>query len=434
MRTALAWRLGVTRTSGVGVALLAVAALMAPPALADETLQATGSITYTWQGSPSLGCTAIGVCDVQGALIVEAQGPTDAQTAGHQTIITLDNSSATVRVVTGTGQSASECVDSPPNPGGASVFVRRSGGGLVGAIEPALSSGRCAGPLASDLSALTLPVRRSPGKHPSFDLRTSRSFSAGPFAGTMVSTVTMRPAASGAFSSSSSSLSGSFFPASPKRRVFVEHVKLRYRVTGLAEPLVVAFSGESDPFCAVLDSCGASGDVALSAPAFSGTLTLQGSRQVARLETGRQVIADIKRGRISVFGAVSSGLLTSETFVRGDGSRCQDSAANEGLLGVGGPARAGRTNAVLTVNGNGLDALRTHCPGPAFSDAFGSGGQAQLAQGPANFIRLLARRSTLTLGSPGGFSGLGYVGSRTGALGFSLSLEGIRASTNEETQ
>jgi len=433
MRTGLAWTLGVMRTWGVAVALLVVAALMAPPAMADESLEATGSITYTWQGSPSQGCAAIGVCDVQGALIVDASGTADVQTVGHQTVINLDSGSATARVLTGTGQNASECVDAAPSPPGVAVFVRQSSGRLVGAIEPPPSSGRCAGPLASDLQGLTLAVRESPGRHPSFDLRTSRTFTAGPFAGTLVSTVTLGPSR-GLGGSSSSSSSGSFFPGRPRRRGFVEHVRLRYGVTGAGAPLTVAFAGESDPFCAVLDSCGATGDVALSAPAFSGTLTLEGSRQVARREDARQVLADVRHGRVSLFGEVTSGVLTSETFVRATGSRCQDSVADVGVLTVGGIPPAGRTTATLIPAPTAEDVLRTHCPGPSTSDVFGSNDQPELISGPISAAQLLAPHSALTVSDPGGFSGLGYVGSRSGAIGFSFSLEGIRGGTSEETQ
>lgn len=421
------------RTWGVAVALLVVGALTAAPAMADESLEATGSITYTWQGSPGQGCAAIGVCDVQGALIVDAAGSADVQGVGHQTVINLDTSSATARVLTGTGQSASECVDAAPNPPGVAVFVERSSGRLVGAIQPSLSSGRCAGPLASDLQRLTLAVRESAGKHPSFDLRTSRTFTAGPFTGTLVSTVTLGPSRGLGGGSSSTSSSGSFL-GPPRRRAFVEHVKLRYGVTGAAAPLTVAFSGESDPFCAVLDSCGATGDVALSAPAFSGTLTLEGSRQVARRENARQVIADVRHGRVSLFGELTSRGLTSETFVRPDGARCQDSVANVDVLTVGGIPPAGRINATLIPAPTAEDVLRTYCPGPSTSDVFGSNDQPRLTSGPISVAQLLVPHSALTVSDPGGFSGLGYVGSRNGAIGFSLSLEGIRAGTSEETQ
>ena len=307
MRRPARW-LGATRArrlAVVGVAAAIGAVAVAAPAAADQTLEATGSITYTWQGDPGHGCATVGVCDVAGALIVDAQGSVDLQQLRHQSILNLNNGAATVRVLTGTGQSASECVDLPPNQGGVSVFVRRSAGGLVGAITPPLSSGRCAGPLVSDLEGVTLSVRRSAGKQPSFDLRTNKTFAAGPFVGTLVSTVTMRPGPA-TESSTPSSGGSSSAPRPARRKLFTEHVRLRYQVTGSSEPLTVSFAGENDPFCTVLGSCGVSGDVAVSAPDFSGTLTLQASRLVPRPRSADQAIADLKRGRMELFGVLFS--------------------------------------------------------------------------------------------------------------------------------
>ena len=42
---------------------------------------------------------------------------------------------------------------------------------------------------------------------------------------------------------------------------------------------------------------------------------------------------------------------------------------------------------------------------------------------------LLRRQTVVSLTSPGGFSGFGYVGSRGGALGVSLAVEQIHAGT-----
>lgn len=406
------------------------AAAVAEPALADQTLQATGSITYTWQGDPGHGCAAVGVCDVQGALVVDAQGNGDVQQLRHQSIINLYNGAATARVITGAGQSASECVDMASNEGAVSVFVRSSAAGLVGTITPSLSSGRCAGPLASDLAAVALSVRRSAGKHPSFDLRTDKTFAAGPFVGTLVSTVTMRPVP---VSESSGSSSGRFSsrPAPVRRKVLIEHVRLRYRVSGLSEPMSVSFAGENDPFCAVLGSCGVSGDVRLSAPDFSGTLTLEGSRQVSHRRDSAQVIADLKRSRIKLFGVLMSGVETSETLDWPDGSRCQDSVPNAAIMTVGAFPAGHGTSVTLGEPGGTEDLLRTHCPGPYYSDVFGTNGEVPVARGTASAAQLLAPSTTLSLSNPGDFSGPGYVGLRSGAIGFSLTLEGVRAGTSE---
>lgn len=415
-----------------GLLAVAVAAVAAAPAVADQSLEGTGSITYTWQGDPSHGCAAVGVCDVEGALIVEAQGSADLQGLRHQDIINLNDGTATVRVTTGSGPSATECIDSGSSLGGESVFVRRTGGRSIGTIVPALSSGRCAGPLVSELGGITLAVHKSAGAHPSFDLRTTRTFVAGPFVGSFVSTVTLRPAPAQGFGiGGSSSSSGSFFGGTPPRRPpFVEHVRLRYRVAGLPEPLVASFAGESDPFCTVLGSCGVSGDVALSAASFSGTLTLEASRPVSRPRDARQAVADLKHGRLRLFGELSSGVETSETFDRPDGSRCQDSRSNSGTLTVGGFPPGRGTSVTLVEAADGADAVRTHCPGPSYSDVFGSIGGVSLARAPISVAQLLAPQSTMSLSDPGDFSGTGYAGARSGAIGFSLTLEGIQAGTS----
>jgi hypothetical protein len=57
----------------LAAAALATLALPAD-ALADESLTATGSITYTWQGDPARGCAAAGLCGVLGEVIVAARG------------------------------------------------------------------------------------------------------------------------------------------------------------------------------------------------------------------------------------------------------------------------------------------------------------------------------------------------------------------------
>lgn len=426
-------RLGAERVRRVAVVFVAAAlgaGAAAAPAAADQTLEATGSITYTWQGDPSLGCAAVGVCDVQGALIVEVQGSVDLQQLRHQSILNFNTGTApTVRVLTGTGPSASECVDAPPNQGGVTVFVRSSAGGLVGTITPPLSSGRCAGPLVSDLQGVGLSVRRSAGKHPSFDLRTDTTFVAGPFVGTLVSTVTTRPAPS--FGSNTSSSSGSFSSPGPApRKLFIEHVRLRYQVSGLSEPLTVSFAGENDPFCVVLGSCGVSGDVGLSAPAFSGTLVLRASRLVARRRSAAQAIADLKQGRMRLFGGLSSGIETSESFDPPDGSPCQDSAPNTGVLTVGDLPPGRGTSVELAESDTNVDLLRTHCPGPSSADVFGGSGFLPVARSAASVAQFLAPKTTLTLGDPGDFTGAGYTGSRSGAIGFSLTRESISAGTS----
>jgi hypothetical protein len=303
----------------------------------------------------------------------------------------------------------------------------------VGTLEAPLSSGRCAGPVDSDLARLTLPVRMGAGKRPAFDLRTSQTFAAGPFTGRLVSTVVMRAApGAGSGGTSSSSFGGG---APPPHKVLVEQVTLHYRVAPLPGSIQSSFSGESDPFCEALDSCGASGTLALSLGAFSKTYTVTASRIVKRSVDARHAIADLRRGQLFVNGnLLSVPLVGTETLVRADGSRCQDSVRNGVIFTVGRFPPARGTGVFLAQANTGSDALRTHCPGPSSADVLGGGqdGQPLFARGPLDPPQLLRRHSRLTLSNPGGFSGLGYVGSRAGAVGLSLTLISIRAATKQE--
>lgn len=419
------------------VGAVAALGLSAGPGGSDESLQASGSIIYTWYGDPARRCAAVGVCGVRGALIIEAQGPADAQGEGRQLIINLGGGSSTVRVLTGTGQSAAECVDTTPNGGGEAVFVARTAGGrLAATVQPPVSSGRCAGPLARDLAGLRLAVRRTGGRRPSFDLRGSQSFAAGPFSGSLVSTLVLRPSpAGGGGASSSSSASGPGGPA--RRKVLIERVSLRYVVTSLPGSLEISFAGEPDPFCAGLDTCGTTGTLSLSPAPLRGTLTLTASRTVRRRVSARQAIADFRAGRLgNPFGFLATrgvGITVSETYDAADGSRCQDSSSrSQSALFVGGPRRSGGVQVGLSEPGNSGSLLRTHCPGPSDMDVVGS--QGTFARGVISRADLLAARSAVYLSKPGSFSGVGYVGSRSGAIGLSLALQRVHAGTVQGRQ
>jgi hypothetical protein len=56
-----------------------------------------------------------------------------------------------------------------------------------------------------------------------------------------------------------------------------------------------------------------------------------------------------------------------------------------------------------------------------------------VAHGSVPVAQLLRRRSVIILTNPAGFSGVGYVGTRSGALALSLSLEHVQAGTVEES-
>lgn len=335
----------------LAVAVLATLALPAH-ALADESLAATGSITYTWQGDPARGCAAVGVCDVHGELIVGSLGLSTSLAFGGGAIdIPLFGSSATVRV-TGPG---GDCVDIPGGVFGGDLLLERTHGRLAGQIEPALSIGRCAGPLQQDFARLTLPVKRSGGKHPSFDLRASQSFAAGPFSGLMVSSLRLRPAPSGGGSSTSSS--GVSGPATPTHHILLEQVTLHYRVASLPGAVDAGFSGEPDPFCAALGSCGTSGSVALSVGDFRHTIAVTATRVVPKRLGARQILADLRRGRLTMDGGEfppsspsTVPTAASETFRAADGTQCQASSSAHQAQLFFGPGPESRPTSALEVS------------------------------------------------------------------------------------
>ncbi len=223
----------------------------------NESLSASGALSYTWQGDPARGCAAIGVCDIRGQLILRAQPQGQLFAFGNRGANIAVGSSAAVRVLRG-GPSPGVCVDIPGEPPSGLNISLSSRDALRADIQAPAGSGRCAGPLQSDLSGITIPVRRAGGSRASFDLRGSRSFGAGPYTVTFASTLMLRPAHNlgTVFSSSSSSVPG----PRPTRQMF-EYVQLRYRVSAASTGIQTLFSGTSDGACVVVDSCGASGSL-----------------------------------------------------------------------------------------------------------------------------------------------------------------------------
>lgn len=436
MRRSCAWSRGVACALGA-VLLLACAAVLPAVGAADESVTVTGSITYTWQGDPARGCAAVGVCDVQGAMILRPQGQAEVHTFGRTTQIELATVGPTVRVLIGNAT----CVDIPPGAEFSSLFITQGANRRpVVQVEPPLSSGRCPGPLQQDLAALSLVVRRSGGKRPSFDLRTDRSFAAGPFSGNLVSTLVLRPGGGGGFESSSYSAVAQGPPPSGPHTVLVERVRLRYRLASLRGTLAMSFSGDPGPFCAGLESCGATGTLQLGIPGFRDTLVLDASRVVSKPVGARQAVADFRHGRLALdLGQIirSGGRVptqVTETFRAQDGSRCQDTSTSRDAQLFFAPKslRAGSGLSVTLSDATGVGLLRTYCPGPTDVDVIGSTGR--LAGGSVGLAELLRRQSVVSLANTGGFDGFGYAGTRSGAIAMSLSLTGVRGGTVQETR
>jgi hypothetical protein len=213
-------------------------------------------------------------------------------------------------------------------------------------------------------------------------------------------------------------------------------VSLRYLVTSLPGTLVTSFAGAPNPSCDGLDSCGASGSLSLSAPPVRQTLTLTASRMVRHRVSARQAIADFKAGRLGNpyggFAPASVGTVVTETFAGADGLRCQDSSSSRQLVLLTGPPSRSPGLQVSLTESPGPAVLRTHCPGPTDTDVDGS--SQSFARGVVSLAALLAPRAALSLTHPGSFNGIGYVGSRSGAIDLSLALQRVRAGIVERRQ
>jgi hypothetical protein len=426
-----------------GYALSALAANSASrPAL---QLKATGPVVYSWRGDPSRGCAASGVCGVQGALILRPFAGEVGFSSGGTGVAPINVAVGITGIVrvqrTVNGATAGECVDAAVVSQGVSIQVFQHRGKLTAAPEPAPSSGACAGPVSADFSGVTLPVKRSGARYPTFDMRGTRTFAAGPFTATVDSTLVVRSAPVGGQSfGSSGSSSSSSAAATPVPPSLVERVNLRYRVSVVPSSLDVNFADAQDGSCPTLDSCGASGSLALSLPDATATVGISASREVRQRVTSRQALADFRAGRLALNlpGFAELRSTVRETFSWPGTIACNDSVAGPtfGLMvGAIPPAREGGRVPVTLQNQSGADIFRTHCPGPSDADALGRSPEAfnvAIARTSISRAQLLSRRTALSLSNPGTFISPGYSGGRTGAVELQLTLVGMSAGTTTQ--
>ncbi len=404
------------------------------------TLSASGSLTVSWHGDVARGCAAAGLCGTYGELILRpSAGSEGFGSSGPISALSVDLV-GTVRVRRDDGQSApAECVE-PISEGfgaGLQLVLARH---WAATLQPAPTSGRCAGPLGADLAGLALPIGERGGRYPRFDLRGTRAFAAGPFSGQVVSSMAVLTApATGQSSFSSTSFSGSFPPGSfPHRRILREFVALRFRLSIAPSALREEFAGTTAPDCDVLDSCGTTGSLSLSLTRAQTAVMLVASRVVhARASRGR-ALADYRRGllKLSYPTTAPASAQLVETLTRPDGSSCSDATTVSGLdLVIGSLGANQRTGPVqVSLEDQGLpgDVLRTHCPGPTGADVTGEGADGQgatLGRGSLAPGQLLSPMTDISLSDPGSFAGLGYAGERSGAAKLRLTLVHVAAGT-----
>ncbi len=421
---------------------IALAAVPSRQMALSESASVSGTLTYAWHGDPQRGCAAASLCGVRGSTTVHFDGFGQLTQKGRRDELQLDSASATARVVRVDPSSRTGgCVDTV-SVDGLLVHLRRITGARYAALVAGspVSSGRCAGPV-DELSRLALPARRLRTRLPGFDLHGQTAFAAGPFSGTLISTVVIRPDTSQGSSSETSTSGSATAPPVRYRRVLVEHATLRYRVRGPDGALQATFAGVPDPYCTPLDSCGVVGTLSLGVGGVSRTLVIDATRNVRRRVPARRALTDLRAGRLflgdSGLDATVRGRL-SELASRSGGTGCRDVRSEPLDLSVnGGFFFSNSRRALPFVLGNGSvsgDLLRTHCPGPAAADIVGgspqqSGPALALASGMLPVSALGQRQLTVSLAHPGRFSSAGYSGTRGGSLRFTLALLGVRAGT-----
>jgi hypothetical protein len=414
----------------------------APERPIEIPTRVAGAITIAWHGDPARGCAAAGVCDVSGS-VVYTPGEADVEATmlpggrlvpDDVALLSLDTS-GTVRVRRDPpGGAPSMCVDTVDAPFIFLTPTPLSGGRFRFDVSDAalastdLSSGRCAGPVPSDLRDKlpsgvldTKALSRGPTL---LNLSARQPFASGPFSGEMVSTVGLRVGAGShsAFSGFFTSSEGDLVPhrAHHRRHVRVLEVGLEYRVAGLSGQLTTSFTGAAEPLCAGLDACGTSGTIAYSPAATSGRVVVGAERRLRAGErpTRRSALAELRAGRLVVFGDVELRQDTlahvSSTVTRPGDTTCTDSvttpfapfSAFEAAHAL--QLRLGKPSEEL-----GPDGLRTRCPGPGESDTLARG---SLAAGRIGLGRLGVRSLSVTLTRPGTFASGAYTGTRSGAL------------------
>lgn len=394
--------MGGASVSG-GLAAAALAAGLAPGA--PQQARVEGAIAVTWRGDPAR-CAAAGLCDVAGSAVYR---PVGADPAGPPELTHLG-----LRVATDPlarvhrrepGLPEGLCTDVAtlhPNGSrsGQRVRLRLSG------TELYAIGGRCAGPLGRDVEA-AMPVAAIDPRDPDvLDFRGRGTFSAGPLAGEVDSTLVVRrwrtaPAARAAAA------------PPPRRRIAI--YELAYRVVGASGTVGLEFRGASDPSCRPVDACGVTGMTTHSPGLARTTIGLRITRPLRRRERPGSLRAALRRDGLALSGGVRDRDRTGRTssvVARAGGATCRDTVAGPALpLSFGGAG--GRLAAEILARsepaGSFMDPARTRCPGPPLEGTALAAGRI-----PAN--ALAERRLRLTLTARGGVAGPGYVGASRGRV------------------
>ena len=243
------------------------------------------------------------------------------------------------------------------------------------------------------MPAATVASRTLRSSRVNLDFGGRRPFTAGPFSGTVSSTLKLHARV---HRNRSRDTSGSTDVGGGHAQRVVE-LQLVYRATPVSGALVSQFHGGPAPGCALLDACGLAGTYRLTPakPFTFGVFAIAPARRVR--PTLASMLAAVRSGRARVFPSNGAGQSTAraEVDITRDGAPACRDARTVNLPALGG--HAGSKRLTLMVGQPNFaepdDPLRTHCPGPA-RDPERDGA---LAAGSVPLAQLGAPKLALTL-------------------------------------
>jgi hypothetical protein len=420
-----------------------VAALFvcASPAAATE-VSARGSVVVRWQSNPAT-CMEHGLCGRSGTLSWRPeQGPGGISLSSYDFgFLNIFSTSAVARSYRG----ASSCIDRVGTPADIVGRPGSRGGVLVFSMRGVteFSFGRCAGPLAADFAPAmpeSAPVTtRALRRGTLVSFRGRRPFSAGPFEGEVVSTLTLRTRPEPRSAAGSTGTVRS----QPDRGRLVRYgtVSARYTIDSLTGDAGYALSGAPSPECGAFDTCGLTGELTLHADVHEGSVLISSTRRVAanRAETVAAGMRAFRRGGTSFFGNADLGpafnpdtdeepetpfaIPFSATAQPDGGETCSDTGSfREPYLDLD-RRKTGVALRLLHGGNDQPDPLRTRCPGPGTDDL------DALAIGLLPIASVGQPLIELTLTPSQTFTTLGLRGHDQGNLKLSLRLTSLRAVT-----
>jgi hypothetical protein len=214
--------------------------------------------------------------------------------------------------------------------------------------------------------------------------------------------------------------------------VLAEQAHVSYRISAVSGAISDSFSGLPAPLCDGLGACGTSGSVRVAIGSIRQILVLSGERIVTHHVSGARALRDLRAGRLGLFDNTYELAPTGSVSESDSGpgpTMCSDALTTPGPQLF---SKGTRIADKIYLDPNGVndvfgdpEPLRTRCPGPS-TDTIAPGA---VAAGIVRASELGTPRIRLVLRSRGTFGGVGYRGTRSGAIELTLSRTKVRAGT-----